>query len=152
MIDRVTDHAKQVVNGEVVSGKLHFLACKRHLDDLKKDSEYYFDVNSANIIVDFAETLTLSEGTEPKPLKLLDTQVFDFGCLFGWKKKSNQKRRFRRSYISEARQNGKTLKNGVMGTYIAEFGGYKNGKLFTVATKKRQSRLAWEQMKKFGVV
>lgn len=149
MIDRVTNHAEQVVNGEVVSGKLHFLACKRHLEDLKKDSEYYFDVNSANIIVDFAETLTLSEGTEPKPLKLLDTQVFDFGCLFGWKKKSNQKRRFRRSYISEARQNGKTLKNGVMGTYIAEFGGYKNGKLFTVATKKRQSRLAWEQMKKF---
>ena len=149
MIDRVTEHAKKVVRGEVVTGELHRLACKRHLEDLKKDGLYYFDVNSANNIIEFAETLTLAEGAEPKPLKLLDTQAFDFGCLFGWKKKHNQKRRFRRSYISMARQNGKTLQNGVFGTYISEFGGYKHGKLFTVATKKRQARLAWEEMAKF---
>jgi phage terminase large subunit-like protein len=36
-----------------------------------------------------------------------------------------------------------------MGTYIAGFGGYYYGKLFTVATKKRQARLAWEEMAKF---
>lgn len=36
-----------------------------------------------------------------------------------------------------------------MGTYIAGFGGYAFGKLFTVATKKRQARLAWEEMSKF---
>ena len=36
-----------------------------------------------------------------------------------------------------------------MGTYIAGFGGYKFGKLFCVATKKRQARLAWEEMAKF---
>lgn len=29
------------------------------------------------------------------------------------------------------------------------FGGYNYGKLFTVATKKRQSKLAWEEMSKF---
>lgn len=48
-----------------------------------------------------------------------------------------------------ARQNGKTFENGIMGTYIAGFGGYNYGKLFTAATKKRQSRLAWEEMSKF---
>ena len=48
-----------------------------------------------------------------------------------------------------ARQNGKTFENGIMGTYIAGFGGYNYGKLFTVATKKRQARLAWEEMMKF---
>jgi phage terminase large subunit-like protein len=48
-----------------------------------------------------------------------------------------------------ARQNGKTFENGIMGTYIAGFGGYHYGKLFTVATKKRQARLAWEEMSKF---
>ncbi len=36
-----------------------------------------------------------------------------------------------------------------MGTYVAGFSGYKFGKLFTAATKKRQSRLAWEEMAKF---
>lgn len=43
----------------------------------------------------------------------------------------------------------KTFENGIMGTYVAGFGGYKYGKLFTVATKKRQARLAWEEMQKF---
>ena len=41
------------------------------------------------------------------------------------------------------------MENGVLGTYIAGFSGYKHGKLFTVATKKRQARLAWEEMAKF---
>ena len=48
-----------------------------------------------------------------------------------------------------ARQNGKTFENGIMGTNIAGFSGYQYGKLFTVATKKRQARLAWEEMSKF---
>ena len=39
-----------------------------------------------------------------------------------------------------------------MGTYIAGFSGYKHGKLFTAATKKRQSRLAWEEMAKFVTI
>lgn len=48
-----------------------------------------------------------------------------------------------------ARQNGKTMENGVIGTYVAGFCNYQYGKLFTVATKKRQARLAWEEMQKF---
>ncbi len=43
----------------------------------------------------------------------------------------------------------KTFENGIQGTYIGGFGGYNYGKLFTAATKKRQARLAWEEMSKF---
>ena len=151
--DRVTEYASRVVSGKVVSGELHILACKRHLNDLKrqrsKDFPYYYDPVKAMEIVDYAETLTIAEGTEPKPVRLLDSQAFDLGVTFGWFKVSNNKRRFRRRYKSMARQNGKTFENGIMGTYIAGFGGYYYGKLFTVATKKRQARLAWEEMSKF---
>lgn len=153
--DRVTRYAREVVNGEIVSGKLHFLACKRHLDNLKiqktEGFPYYWDPVKATEILDYAETLTIAEGAEPKPVKLLDSQAFDIGCTFGWYK-LNGKRRFRRRYKSVARQNGKTFENGIMGTYIAGFGGYHYGKLFTVATKKRQARLAWEEMSKFIAV
>lgn len=151
--DRVTEYANKVVSGKVVSGELHILACKRHLDDLKRqksdDFPYYYDPNKALEIIEYAETLTIAEGDAPKPVKLLDSQAFDLGCTFGWFKVSNNKRRFRRRYKSMARQNGKTFENGIMGTYIAGFGGYYYGKLFTVATKKRQARLAWEEMSKF---
>jgi phage terminase large subunit-like protein len=154
--DRVTEYANKVVSGKVVAGELHVLACKRHLNDLKKqrteDFPYYYDPKKASEIIDYAETLTIAEGAEPKPVRLLDCQAFDLGCTFGWFKVSNNKRRFRRRYKSMARQNGKTFENGIMGTYIAGFGGYYYGKLFTVATKKRQARLAWEEMSKFITV
>ena len=151
--DRVTEYAHRVVAGKVIAGELHILACKRHLNDLKrqrsKDFPFYYDPNKALEIIEYAETLTIAEGDAPKAVKLLDSQAFDLGCTFGWFKKSNNKRRFRRRYKSVARQNGKTFENGIMGTYIAGFGGYYYGKLFTVATKKRQARLALEEMSKF---
>ena len=151
--DRVTAYATSVVNGEVRCGQLHRLACQRHLDDLKKqrtkDFPYYWDPNAAMRAVSYAETLTIAEGLEAKPVRLIPSQVFDIGCTFGWKKTVNGMRRFRRRYKSLARQNGKTFENGILGTYIAGFSGYRHGKLFTVATKKRQARLAWEEMAKF---
>lgn len=154
--DRVTEYACKVASGKVAAGELHVLACKRHLNDLKRqrtdDFPYYYDPAKAMEIIDYAETLTIAEGSEPRPVKLIDSQAFDLGCTFGWFKVSNNKRRFRRRYKSMARQNGKTFENGIMGTYIAGFGGYNYGKLFTAATKKRQSRLAWEEMSKFITV
>lgn len=151
--DRVTEYANRVASGEVVAGELHILACKRHLNDLKRQNTeefpYYYDPIRALEVIDYAETLTIAEGAEPRPVRLLDSQAFDLGATFGWFKVSNNKRRFRRRYKSMARQNGKTFENGIMGTYIAGFGGYNYGKLFTVATKKRQARLAWEEMSKF---
>ena len=151
--DKVTKYATDVVNGKVKCGSLHRLACKRHLDDLEKQNTkafpYYWDVDAANRVLEYAETLTIAEGLEPKPVKLIPSQVFDIGCTFGWKKSKDGMRRFRRRYKSMARQNGKTFENGILGTYIAGFSGYRHGKLFTVATKKRQARLAWEEMSKF---
>lgn len=153
VFDRVTEYASKVVSGKVVAGKLHILACRRHLNDLKRQRTekfpYYYDPAKAQEVIEYAETLTIAEGEEPKPVQLLDSQAFDIGCTFGWFKVSNNKRRFRRRYKSVARQNGKTFENGIMGTFIAGFSGYNYGKLFTVATKKRQARLAWEEMSKF---
>jgi phage terminase large subunit-like protein len=156
MTDRVTEYARSVVAGDVFCGRLHRLACKRHLEDLKRQRTpsfpFYWDAEAADRVLQYAETLTIAEGAEPKPVQLIPSQVFDIGCTFGWKKVSNNARRFRRRYKSIARQNGKTFENGIMGTYVAGFSGYKHGKLFTVATKKRQARLAWEEMSKFVTV
>lgn len=159
MPERVTEYAKYVVkNGHYpdtggLCGSLHIAACQRHLNDLKRQKTdafpFYWDKEAADRIINYAGMLTLSEGFKPTPLKLMGCQIFDIGCTFGWKKASNDCRRFRRRYKSISRQQGKTMENGLIGTYIAGFSGYKQGKLFTAATKKRQSRLAWEEMSKF---
>ena len=157
-LDRVTEYARTVARtGRYPDGKLcgelHILACKRHLKDLERQRTrsfpYYWDIEASERVLDYAGTLTLSEGSEPRPLQLMGCQQFDIGCTFGWKKTVNDKRRFRRRYKSISRQQGKTMENGVIGPYIGGFSGYRHGKLFTVATKKRQARLAWEEMAKF---
>lgn len=158
-MDRVTAYAREVVrtgrypDTGKLCGTLHILACKRHLRDLERQRTasfpYYWDVEASERVLEYAGTLTLSEGFEPKPLVLMGCQDFDIGCTFGWKKTVNDCRRFRRRYKSISRQQGKTMENGIMGTYVAGFSGYRNGKLFTAATKKRQARLAWEEMAKF---
>lgn len=153
MKDRVTEYARLVVSGVRVACQLHRLACQRHLHDLErqntKDFPYYWDTEAAERVLEYAETLTISEGEAPHPVRLIGSQIFSLGCTFGWMKSGTHYRRFRRRYKSIARQNGKTFENGIMGTYIAGFSGYMHGKLFTAATKKRQARLAWEQMAQF---
>lgn len=152
MRDRVTEYAEDVVGGKVPCGELHMLACKRHLDDLRRadtdDFPYVWDPGAAADVVDYAETMTIVEGFEKRPVRLMGSQVFDIGCTFGWKKR-NGYRRFRRRYKSVSRQQGKSFENGILGTYIAAFSGYRYGKLFTAATKKRQAKIVWEEMKKF---
>ena len=157
--DRVTAYAAEVVrtgrypDTGKLCGRFHILACKRHLNDLKRERTeafpYYWDPDAAQRIIDFAETLTLAEGDAPRPLQLMGCQAFDLGATMGWMKVANGKRRFRRRYKSISRQQGKTMENGVIGGYVAGFSGYRHGKLFTVATKKRQARLAWEETAKF---
>jgi phage terminase large subunit-like protein len=154
MADRVTEYARAVVDGKVpFCGRLHILACKRHLRDLERQRTakfpYYWDVDAAEKILSFAETLTIGEGFEKKPVRLIGSQIFDLGCTFGWLRVSDHYRRFRRRYKSVARQNGKSFENGIMGPYIAGFSGYKEGKLFTVATKRRQAKIVWDEMRKF---
>ena len=152
MMDRATKHAEDVVSGRVVSGELHKLACKRHLKDLErqgtKDFPCIWKPENSERIIRFAEMLTIAEGAEPKPVRLFDNQCFDLGVPMGWLK-TDGNRRFRRSYESMARQNGKSFKNGIRGPYIAACSGYHHGKMFTAATKKRQARIAWEEMAKF---
>lgn len=152
MIDRATAHAENVVSKKEPAGLLHYLACKRHIEDLEKQGTkefpYMWVPEKSERILNFAETLTLIEGFNPKPLVLHDFQHFDLGVPFGWVNREGF-RRFRRKYKSEAKKNGKTLENGITGVYIAGFSGYKHGRIFTAATKRRQAKLTFDEIVKF---
>lgn len=167
-LDRATQHAIEVINDTSKRwGSLHKLACQRHLDDLEKakfdEFPYYWSLDSAIELWNFAEKLTISEGFEKVPVRLKPFQAFILGVRRGWKYKERYKRdgkwinsgerahkkRFRRSYLSMAKQNGKTFINGIEGTNIAGFSGYHDGLLCCAATKQPQAKLAWKEMAKF---
>ena len=152
-MDRATAYAESVASGKLTAGTPHIQSCLRHLNDIERskqsDFPYVWKPELSERVINYGNTLTIAEGAEPKPLTLLPFQHFDIGALFGWVRKDNGYRRYRRAYKSLARQNSKTFQNGITGTYIAGFSGYNYGKLFTAATKRRQARLAWEEMSKF---
>lgn len=152
-LDRVTQYAVDVVEGRIVAGRYAILACQRHLDDLEKSRlepyKYVFDIEKANDILDFAETLTIAEGEEEIPVKLEGFQVFILGCLNGWVTKDKGYRRFRTSYVQLGRQNGKSFLNGILGTYYGAFSGYKYGQLYCTATKSDQAKIVLNEIIKF---
>ncbi len=151
--DRATLHAERVVSGQEPSCLTHRMACERHLNEIAKQGTKEFPFvwcpEKSEKILRYAEMLTIAEGAQPRPVRLHDFQCFDLGVPFGWVHAETGFRRIRRKYKSVARQNGKTFENGITGSYIANWGGYNFGKLFTAATKKRQARIAWEEIQKF---
>ena len=156
MQDRATLHAERVVSGQELSCLTHRMACERHLNEIAKQGTKEFPFvwcpEKSEKILRYAEMLTIAEGAQPRPVRLHDFQCFDLGVPFGWVHAETGFRRIRRKYKSVARQNGKTFENGITGSYIANWGGYNFGKLFTAATKKRQARIAWEEIQKFITV
>ncbi|MDI0264822.1 terminase large subunit [Clostridioides difficile] len=152
-MDRVTQYAEDVVKGNIKTGLYAKLACHRHLNDLEKSNtdefEYYFNVEKANKILDFAETLIIAEGEEETPVVLEGFQIFILGSLNGWVNKINNHRRFRNSYVQLGRQNGKSFLNGILATFYGNFSGYNYGQIYCTATKMDQAKIVFREIMKF---
>lgn len=154
MTDRATQYAEDVLNGKIVAGKSIKLACRRHLKDLERSKtdhnfKYYFDIDQAEDIINFAETLTIAEGEEPQPVVLYPFQCFILGSLNGWRIKGKGYRRFRTSYVQLGRQNGKSFLNGILAAYYGNFVAYRYGQLYCTATKKDQADIVFKEVVKF---
>ncbi|MGY0794256.1 terminase large subunit [Azospirillum argentinense] len=97
------------------------LACKRHLDDLKRAEKsrkwpYVFDAWHGNDVCDFIEKLPHIEGEwDTDTITLEPAQIFWLVVIFGWRRRSDHRRRFTNVYIEVARKNAKsTLTAGVV--------------------------------------
>lgn len=152
-IDRTTKYALDVLAGRVTAGELVKLACQRHIEDIEKSKlapyRYHFDVEQAERIVDFAETLTIAEGEEETEVECYPFQCFILGSLNGWRTKEGNHRRFRTSYVQLGRQNGKSFLNGIMASYYGNFDKYKRGQIYCTATKKEQALIVFNEIVKF---
>lgn len=144
--DRTTIYAKSVVSGKKIAGRKEFLACKRHLDDLKrKKFEFKFDVEEAEFAIDFANTLIMKNG---EPLKTRGFQDFIIGSLHGWRRKRTKERRFREAYIQVGRRNGKSFLSGEQATFFSSYLGMKD-RIFCAATKQEQANIVWDDIRNF---
>ena len=115
LTSRAHAYADDILSGVIPANPYIKGACKRFLDDLDKankepDYPYWYDTEEVNKSIAFFEgLLKLKDGKyQGKPFKLLPWQVFIVSNLYGWKRKKDGYRRFRRAYIETAKGSGKS--------------------------------------------
>ena len=83
-----------------------------------------------------------------KPLVLAPWQAFQLASIFGWKREANKLRRFRGSYCSVARKNGKSSLAAGLGLYMLTSDKEPGAEIFSYATKSDQARIVWNEAKR----
>lgn len=139
-------YAEQVVAGLIPACQFVHLACKRHLNDLKrKRFKYHFDENKANEIIDFFEMLPHVKGKWAKgadnTIRLELWQKFNLSMIFGWRHKKSGLRRFREAYIEVPRKNGKSILAAGIGLYMLAMDDEEGAEVYCGASTEKQ---AWE--------
>ena len=144
-------YINDVSNSRIPTCKMVKLAVKRHVKDIKASEEgtfpYYFDHQKAQSAIIFFSQLVHTKGKlAGQKLKPEPWQQFIIASLYGWRRRDNNKRRFRRAYIQVARANGKSFLASGVGLYdlMTEPG----AEVVTAATKREQAAIVFEDAKK----
>jgi len=126
-IEIMLKYANDIVSGEIVSCKAVRASCVRFLEDLKREGTeefpYYFDrMHAASVCLFYPTLIRHSIGRDVgKPFFLTPWQTFAVCNLYGWKRVSDNCRRFSKGYISVARKNGKSTFAAALCLFAAGF-------------------------------
>lgn len=147
-VDAANKYARDVVAGDVVACKWIRLACQRHLDDLRssrsEEYPYYFDHPAAERVCKFVQRMPHTKGkwaSSGDLFALGPWQCFFLCCTFGWKRRVDNKRRYRRALLWVPRKNGKSLLAAAIGLYMLSADGEYGAEIYSGATTEKQ---AWE--------
>jgi phage terminase large subunit-like protein len=149
--DPATQYARDVLAGRIIVGPYVRAACQRHCDDLTKSTStvlavpfpFFWDVDAAQTALDwFPEVLTVEDATDGVvAFHLLDWQVFCTGSLFGWRRKANGLRRFRKAYIESGKGSGKTPWAAGIGLFMQLADGEQSAEVYATAAKREQAMI-----------
>ena len=111
---------------------------------------YVFDEAKAQRPITFIEKyLKQSKGVwNGKPLKLELFQKAFIQALFGFVNKETGLRKYRKAILFVARKNGKSVLASAIGIYMTIADHEGGAEVYSVATKKDQSKIVWEEAKK----
>lgn len=142
------EYAEAVLAGTVPACKWIRLACRRFVDDLhwqEDDSfEFYYSSDAAEKAARFIEKMPHIKGrwaSQGKRITLEPWQAFLVCNAFGWLRKKDGFRRFRRTILIVPRKNAKSTLASAMGIYMLCADGEHGAEVYSGATTERQ---AWE--------
>ena len=146
--DQGTQWARKVVEGNVVSGELMRLACQRHLDDITNSAHngLVFDEQSAaRALKFFPAVLSVTAGAcAGQPFRLPGFVGFVVSSLFGWKKKSTGRLRFRECWIEAGKGQVKSPLAAAIGIYKMGFCGIPRSEVYAIAKDRNQANVLFQ--------
>ena len=154
----ITEHPKRVGN------KVKTIY-KRLVEDIKTQKEvsffnkstgevekhtYIFDREKANSCIRFIETLCKQSKGEwnGKPLLLELFQKAMLEAVFGFVDKDTGYRKYHKVIFFVARKNGKSVLDSAIATYMMIGDGEGGAEVYSIATKRDQSKIVWDEAKK----
>lgn len=144
-------YAEQVVAGKIIASKKVILACRRHLNDLKRAGTegfpYVFDEEKAHRPIKFIEKFCKPSKGNFKQLTLQPWQHFILGSLFGWVHKDTRLRRFKEGLIFVGRKNGKTTVISGVSLFGVSKDGESGADIPLLANSMKQARLLFDEAK-----
>lgn len=111
---------------------------------------YIFDATKSIRAINFIEKYCKqSKGKwNGKPLKLQLWQKAFIQAMFGFVDKDTGLRKYRKAILFVARKNGKSALAAAIANYMLTKDGEGGAEIYSVATKKDQAKIVWEEAKK----
>ena len=150
----IKDYAKKCVSGEIIACVKHKNACKRALRDFKRaetdgNYPYYWDEAAAELIVSWFKKLRHSKGElAGQPINLTEWQQFHLCQLYGWKRKTDGRRRFKKMFIEVSRKNAKSQELAGITLFEISVTSTKNNEVaeaYTAGVKRDQSKIVFNE-------
>lgn len=153
--NRLIRYATDCISGNIISCKKHKQTCSRFLRDVKREesgeASFYWDDQEAQKIIKWFSLLRHSKGVlAGKPIKLTEWQQFHLCQLYGWRRKEDGYKRFKKSFIEVARKNAKSQEEAGVALYEISVQATKNKEVYeyyTAGVKRDQSKIVFEEAK-----
>lgn len=144
-------YARDVSTGKVFACKWVKLACKRQTEDLKKYARsglYEWSKEEAGRICRFIELLTHTKGELAGQRVVLEPwQIFILTTVFGWRRRADGGRRFRRVYIEVPRGSGKSTLSSGVALYCLLADHEPGAEVYSFATTRDQAKIVFGDAK-----
>lgn len=143
--DKIKKQYKKLVNNIKKEHKVSFVN-----KGIEETHTYIFDEKKSLRCIHFIEKYCKqSKGRwAGKPLKLELFQKAMLQALFGFVDKDTGLRKYKKVIFFVARKNGKSVLDSAIATYMLTKDNEGGAEIYSVATKREQSKIVWEESKR----
>ena len=145
------EYAEQVTSGKKIAGKEIVMACRRFLQDLKRE-DLELHTKEPDVVINIIERLLVHKQGETlegiplmnQPFKMLPWQIFLVYNMLGFYLKGTNERRYKEAFIFVPRKNGKTSLIAALAFGMAVLERRSGSTIYIVAASQKQACQAFE--------